>query len=1585
MRVRGRLAALMGLLALLWLEGSAFADPARVAFADVSPAAAIRSAVLAEPLVRTAPTTDAQDRALAQALAAHDRRSMPDELGHLEAFVAAHLDSGWTPSVLTNLGISYLHQGYFSKALDAWRAAWRLGKASDMREGRALIDRAVGELAMLQASLGRMDELAALFDEIGSRAVTGSATEKIQVAREMLGLVDKMDHHLFTCGPVALQSLMLARGAPASQVTFLQWHRAGRDGTSLAELAGLADKAKLGYRLIHRQRGQDAPVPSLMHLKVGHFAAVVGEAEGRFHLEDAAIEGRHLWMRQQAFDSEASGYFLIADDLPLAKGWRVVDLAEAARVWGRGATSSTQLGAPGDPRVKASSGCPMCSYNIKESSVSLVLSDVPVGYEPAIGPSAKGTISYTQREDSQPANFSYYNLSPKWTLNWLTFVTDDPVNAGANVSRYLSGGGSYTYSGYVAATGRFVNQTDDGSILTRVSASPIVYQRLLQDGTREIYAQSNGATAFPRTIFLSQVIDPQGNTLTLNYDSLRRLTSVTDAVGRQTTFTYSASQSLMVTKITDPFGRSASLTYDNEARLASITDILGLTSSFTYDANNLVNSMTTPYGTTTFAYTAPGTAAPPRFVQATDPMGFPEREEWLEPSSAIPNIDPAATVPVGMPTVVTNNFLQYRNSFHWDKNAYVVASCTPTGGCDYTKARISHFTHVPPNTNIKAMSLESVKYPLENRIWYALPGSNSNLYGGTYNQPSALGRVLDDGTTQLYRYSYDTTGLFKLTQVTDPLGRITAFNYANGIDLVSITQATSPAQNPSGSLWTTIAQYVYDYRHRPVIYYDAAGQTTTLAYNAVGQLTSLTNPLNETTEYQYDTAHNLTTVINANSATDASYTYDSFARVRTYTDSEGWTVTYDYDAADRVTKVTYPDGSFESYTYDRLDLVSYTDRQYRTWTYAYDANRRLVSVTDPQNQQTQYGYNRTGQLTSLTDPRSNVTSWTYDVQGRLTGKQYPNTSTVTYAYETTTSRLKSVTDALSQVKTYSYAKDDRLLGIAYTGAVNPTPNVGFTWDPYFPRLVSRTDGVGTTQFTYMPMGSLGALQVQQESGPAANSAITSAYDELGRLASHTVQGAGAETFEYDAIGRLIGHASDLGAFTLGYLGQTGQITSRQLASSTLATTWSYLTNTNDRRLAGINHVGLTSGHFSTFPSTTTSENFIDAITETSDATAAYPPVGSQTATYNNLNQLTNLSGQALTYDAVGNLTSDGLRTYAWDAENRLVLITYPGQPGKQTAFTYDGLSRRRTIASTPPGGGSATTTAYLWCDDDICQSRDGSNTPVRSYYAEGEYVPGTPASLYYGIDQIGSVRRVFASATSAPAYGYDPYGLPLQATVPITDFVYGGMFYNADSGLYLTQYRVYDPVGGRWISRDPLGEATHAAANLYPYVNGNPVSLVDPDGRWPVPPLPLPKLPDLPSIPLPDGGMMLCMYGVCPPPTAPAPNTSGTCPKPRSAKPGCPPGMGMSCMTDNSDSGGGGESDNGPSSRQIKKIEKQLSEHGRKSVEKSLRSLEKRLAEHKSALEIYKARRGFTSSVEAEIRVFESEIQAIKEVLGRKP
>jgi YD repeat-containing protein len=169
-----------------------------------------------------------------------------------------------------------------------------------------------------------------------------------------------------------------------------------------------------------------------------------------------------------------------------------------------------------------------------------------------------------------------------------------------------------------------------------------------------------------------------------------------------------------------------------------------------------------------------------------------------------------------------------------------------------------------------------------------------------------------------------------------------------------------------------------------------------------------------------------------------------------------------------------------------------------------------------------------------------------------------------------------VLDALGQTKQFTCAEDDRLAGLTYLSAVNPTPNVSFAYDPYFPRLVSMTDGNGTTQYNYVSVGSPGALQLQQEASPLAASAIAYAYDALGRLTSRTVGSAGAETFQYDAIGRLDAHSGDLGSFALGYLGQTSQITARQLlpVTSNLVTTWSYLPNSGDRRLASIGNVQL---------------------------------------------------------------------------------------------------------------------------------------------------------------------------------------------------------------------------------------------------------------------------------------------------------------------------------------------------------------------------------------------------------------------------
>jgi RHS repeat-associated protein len=1443
------------LLALAQAATAALAAPVPVA--SHTAASAMLGARLAEPLVRTHPTTAAEDAAAAAAVAAFERRSSPDDFAGLTSFLARYPTSGWASSVGLDLGLSYLHAGYYSRALAVWRTAWEQGKDSTDRKAKPAVDRAFGELVRLEAQLGRFDEVAALFAEL-ARPISGSATEAVQQARELLVAVKKDPRHLYNCGPLALRLLQLERNPRDQAGAFLPFYRASPRGTSLAELGGLSQKAGLAYRLIRRAPGSPIPTQGVMHLKLGHYAAIVGEAGGRYRVEDTILPGLAVQVTEAAIDSESSGYFLVPEQLPLANGWRIVPPAEAAKVWGKGPPTGGQPGDAGDsganggggpsptggrgppngtPKTGGPSagsngggpkGCGMCVYDIKESTVGVTLTDAPVGYTPPIGPAPTIRITYNQREDSQPATFSFYNVSPKWTLNWITYVTDDPANPGASVSRYLPGGGAYFYTGFAASTGQFAAQNDDGGVLVLASTSPITYRRQLSDGSVEIYAQSNGATSFPRNVFLSQVIDPQGNTLTLNYDSMMRLTSLTDATGRHTTFSYGVTGSpLLVTQITDPFGRSATFAYDSSGRLASITDVIGITSSMAYDANSLVNQLTTPYGVTSFAYTAPGTGGAPRFVQINDPMGFHEREEWIEPAP-IPDSDPAATVPVGMPSAPVNQFLSNRDSFFWNKDAYVAAGCTPTGGCDYTKARDTHYAHVPPNTTLKSTTVESIKNPLENRIWYNTSGQPNSVFAGTYMQSTAVGRVLDDGSTQLHQYTYDTSGHFKLLQEIDPVGRVTTYTYSNQVDLAAVAQTTA------FGVRTTLAQFTYNTQHRPVLVTDAAGQTTTYAYNAAGQVTSATNPLGQTTTYHYNTSGDLTSVTNANNITQASYTYDAFDRVLTFTDSEGWIATYAYDSADRITSVSYLDGTADTYAYNKLDLASHTDRLGRTWGYVYDADQRLTSLTDPNGGQTLFGYNNQGQVTGRTDPGGHLTQWAYDVEGRLTTKTYADTTTQVSAYEATTSRLHTVTDALAQVKTFTYAKDDLPTAIAYTHTVNPTPNVSFAYDPFFTRLASRTDGGGTTTFGYAPVGQLGALELASETSPQAT--IAYGFDALGRLASRKVGSAGAETFAYDALGRLSGNTNDLGAFTLAYLGQTGQITSRALGGTSLATTWTYQTNTNDRRLASVGTTGLSAGQSTSFAYTSNAGGFTTGVTQTSDVSPNSPPSPLlQSASYNNLNQLTNLSGQTLTYDADGNLTSDGTRTYAWDAENRLVGIGYPGQPGKATAFAYDGLGRRISISSTPNAGGTPTVTNYVWCGLALCQAQTSAGADAREYEPEGEFLPAASQALYYAPDQLGSVRRVYTS-TSAPAFDYDPYGLTLQAAAPTTDFTYAGMVANADSGLYLTSLRPYDPVTGRFLARDPVGEASDFGGNLYAYVDGDLLGAVDPDGLGRRPP-----------------------------------------------------------------------------------------------------------------------------------------------------
>ncbi len=164
-------------------------------------------------------------------------------------------------------------------------------------------------------------------------------------------------------------------------------------------------------------------------------------------------------------------------------------------------------------------------------------------------------------------------------------------------------------------------------------------------------------------------------------------------------------------------------------------------------------------------------------------------------------------------------------------------------------------------------------------------------------------------------------------------------------------------------------------------------------------------------------------------------------------------------------------------------------------------------------------------------------------------------------------------------------------------------------------------------------------------------------------------------------------------------------------------------------------------------------------------------------------------------------------------------------------IAYDGMGRRTAIADTV--GTTTTVTHYGWCGETLCQARTAADVPSKRYLAEGEEGTTGAPELIYGIDQLGSVRDAIGAQNGLRQrhYDYDPYG-NLISTVGVptvqTDMRYAGLFYHALSGLYLATYRAFDPVTGRWISRDPIEES--GGMNLYGYVGGNPLTLIDPWG-----------------------------------------------------------------------------------------------------------------------------------------------------------
>jgi len=376
-------------------------------------------------------------------------------------------------------------------------------------------------------------------------------------------------------------------------------------------------------------------------------------------------------------------------------------------------------------------------------------------------------------------------------------------------------------------------------------------------------------------------------------------------------------------------------------------------------------------------------------------------------------------------------------------------------------------------------------------------------------------------------------------------------------------------------------------------------------------------------------------------------------------------------------------------------------------------------------------------------------------------------------------------------------------------------------------LISLTHFNGASMsYTYDTLNRLST--VVDNNLPAGQNTTTYAYDTASNLVTVTDPNQLQSTIQYDSLNRLtsLNTVAPNSSAVAGYsytLGATGnRIGATEQTGRTL--TWNYdgiyrLTSEAVQDPSGGN--GAVSYEF-------------DPVGNRTSANSSLPGVQTVSLSSFNLDDL--LSGE--TYDANGNTTYTGGRSFVYDSGNRLRSMN-----NGAVSIIYDGFGNR--VAKTVGG----VTTKYL-VEDDVnptglpqVMEETVNNVVQRTYtygfqrISENQLINNVWTPSFYEYDGSGSVRQLTnlaANVTVTDTYNYDAFGNLLNSTgTTPNNYLYRGEQYDKDLGLYYLRARYYNPQTDRFLSRDPNdGDPTDPKTlHKYLYASGDPVNRIDPRGR----------------------------------------------------------------------------------------------------------------------------------------------------------
>ncbi|WP_323002988.1 RHS repeat-associated core domain-containing protein [Denitromonas sp.] len=776
----------------------------------------------------------------------------------------------------------------------------------------------------------------------------------------------------------------------------------------------------------------------------------------------------------------------------------------------------------------------------------------------------------------------------------------------------------------------------------------------------------------------------------------------------------------------------------------------------------------------------------------------------------------------------------------------------------------------------------------------------ARVWSYTYNR---YGKVLTaDGprtdVADLWAYEYyaadatcpgagEGTGMDKgcrgeLLRATDPAGLVTDYLKYNAHGQLLEMRA------PNGVLTT----YAYDLRQR-LTAQEVGGLLTSFDYDPRGLLERLTLPDGTAIDYTYDAAHRLTDITQAATGERIHYTLDAAGNRTSETVYDGTgtavrSLARNFDALGRLWKE-----------------VRSVNGQAAETVYLHDAEDRLTHSTDPLTHTNQWQYNRLGQLKAEIDALNHTTALTPDAAGNTTAVQAANGATTQFVVN----GLGEVAQESSPdrgVTTYQYdaaghptertdARGMRML-TSYDAAGRPVlqrhlwadgteaSRVTTTWDtaPNGAGQIARLAGPDATlDWAY---DSLGRVSSQTQTLGTVALTLGTAYDTDGRLQSLTYPSGRVLQLGYDSAGRVSSLAftpyqiasniayhpfGGIKAITLlnGIVHHRGQNTNGWPQGYTLGEQPLDFGYDLAGRITGLDQNGTAYDQGFGYDAADRLTSYTGypaprAYTYDANANRTSETLGAMITSITHVagtNRIHKVGTQTMAFDAAGNLSSYAGKTFTHGADGRLRSST---TSAGTVTYDYDGLGRRVSKSGPTtlvPGG--FVRYAYDAAHHLVGEYKaDGS--PIKEYVWIGDlpvamviYNPDSTTTAYaIETDHLGT-PRLLTDATRAPRWRWTspPFGEVLPEDDPsglgaVTfNLRFPGQYYDKETGLHYNFNRYYDPGTGRYLQSDPIG--LQGGWNTYAYVDGNPVSYIDPEGlrgSLPVPmlrPQPLPPGP----------------------------------------------------------------------------------------------------------------------------------------------